>query len=188
MAKDLLEHRFETLYTSQHRILYAFVLKRTGSAFIAEEIVQTTFIRWWELVSSDRSGSMQSESALYLIAKGLLVDEHRKNLASQRLAEAYSTQIQQHTHNGHKLTLTDLQEIIRTAIDKLPPRRQKIFQMSRFEELTYQEIADRLDISIHTVESQMVKAIRELRRQIRPHIDENLSTAHLLLLTLIGLY
>src|SRR5690606_29296384 len=185
MTRSLLERRFETLYAEQHRMLYAFVLKRTGNAYLAEEIVQATFIRWWELVSTGRSASMQSERALYQIAKGLLVDEHRKNLASQRLAEAYSAQIQQHTDNGRQLAIAELQEVIRKAIDNLPPRRQQIFQMSRFEDLTYQEIADRLDISVHTVESQMVKAIRELRRQIRPHIDENLSAAHLFLLSLI---
>ncbi|PRD45525.1 RNA polymerase sigma factor [Sphingobacterium haloxyli] len=188
MTRSLLEHRFETLYAEQHRMLYAFVLKRTGSTYMAEEIVQATFIRWWELVSTGRSETMQSERALYLIAKGLLVDDHRKNLASQRLAEAYSNQIQQYAENDQRLSLADLQEVIRKAIDELPPRRQQIFQMSRFEDLTYQEIADRLDISIHTVESQMVKAIRELRRQIRPHIDENLSAAHLFVLSLIGLY
>ncbi|PRD56090.1 RNA polymerase sigma factor [Sphingobacterium gobiense] len=63
MTRSLLERRFETLYAQQHRMLYAFVLKRTGSTYVAEEIVQATFIRWWELVSTGRSETMQSEHA-----------------------------------------------------------------------------------------------------------------------------
>lgn len=61
------------------------------------------------------------------------------------------------------LMAADLQQEIDTAIDSLPDRCRLIFVLSRFEELSYQEIADQLDISIKTVEHQIGKALKNLR-------------------------
>ncbi len=57
----------------------------------------------------------------------------------------------------------DLQKLIDTTINGLPERCRLIFSLSRFEEMSYQQIADELDISIKTVENQMTKALKILR-------------------------
>jgi RNA polymerase sigma-70 factor (ECF subfamily) len=60
----------------------------------------------------------------------------------------------------------DLQRAVAAALDKLPPQCRKIFELSRFEELKYREIAEQLDLSVKTVEVQMGKALRLLRRYL----------------------
>jgi RNA polymerase sigma-70 factor (ECF subfamily) len=70
-----------------------------------------------------------------------------------------------------QLLHSELENEIRAAIDNLPPRCRTVFQLSRFEELTYQEIADKMEISIKTVENQMGKALRVLREQLQQYLN-----------------
>jgi len=62
-----------------------------------------------------------------------------------------------------KIIAGELEKKIRSALNELPEQCRTVFQMSRFDELKYREIADKLGISVKTVESQMSKALRLLR-------------------------
>ena len=55
---------------------------------------------------------------------------------------------------------------IREALESLPEQCRTIFQLSRFEDLKYREIADRLQLSVKTVENQMGKALRIMRAKL----------------------
>ncbi len=66
----------------------------------------------------------------------------------------------------------DLEKTIHAAIDELPERCRLVFTLSRFEEMSNQQIADELGISIKTVENQMTKALKLLREAISPHLNE----------------
>lgn len=66
----------------------------------------------------------------------------------------------------NNLESIELRERIDQAISELPTERQKIFRMSRFEELKYKEIAEKLQISVKTVENQMGKALKHLRESL----------------------
>lgn len=68
------------------------------------------------------------------------------------------------------LMADDLQVEIDQAIDGLPERCRLVFVLSRFEELSYKEIADQLNISIKTVENQIGKALKSLRKSLGPFI------------------
>ena len=65
-----------------------------------------------------------------------------------------------------KLELRELEDRISEAIKELPQQCRTIFQMSRFEELKYKEIADQLGLSIKTVENQMGKALKIMRTKL----------------------
>jgi len=64
---------------------------------------------------------------------------------------------------SRKMMLKELEEKLRDAMNALPQQCRTIFQMSRFDGLKYQEIADQLGISVKTVENQMGKALKQLR-------------------------
>jgi len=66
----------------------------------------------------------------------------------------------------------ELKIAITQAVNQLPPKCRAIFQMSRFEELTYKEIAAKLEISVKTVENQMGKALRVLRERLANYTQE----------------
>jgi RNA polymerase sigma-70 factor (ECF subfamily) len=66
-------------------------------------------------------------------------------------------------HASKKILSKELETKLYSALNELPEQCRTIFQMSRFEEMKYREIADKLDISIKTVENQMGKALKLLR-------------------------
>jgi RNA polymerase sigma-70 factor (ECF subfamily) len=65
-----------------------------------------------------------------------------------------------------KLKTAELEHHLQKSINKLPEKCRAIFHLSRFEELKYQEIANQLGISIKTVETHMVKALKILRKEM----------------------
>ncbi len=68
------------------------------------------------------------------------------------------------------LETKQLSDYLSQAVERLPPRRRLIFHMSRFQDMTYQEIADYLDISIKTVENQISAALKTLRKGLAEFI------------------
>ncbi len=66
----------------------------------------------------------------------------------------------------------DLEKAIHAAIDSLPERCRLVFTLSRFEEMSHQQIAVELGISVKTVENQMTKALRMLREAIGPFLKD----------------
>jgi len=178
---------FNALYQEQHGRLYAFVVAKTGDRWLAEEVVQRSFIRWWEMSLKDRQGKLDAKKALFMIAKGIIIDERRRHLAAQKIMEGYSGLQNTDSSNGQQLDIKDIEVLITEAISRLPEKRRKIFEMSRFEELSYQEIAGLLGISVSTVEGQMVKAIKSVKLSLEPHLNNQVSSAtKLALLLAIG--
>ena len=68
------------------------------------------------------------------------------------------------------LVEADIQKNIQDAIGELPEKCREIFVLSRYENLKYQQIADKLDISIKTVETQMSKALQHMRIRLKEYI------------------
>jgi RNA polymerase sigma-70 factor (ECF subfamily) len=71
---------------------------------------------------------------------------------------------------SEKIIVSELQNSIREAIDELPEQCRNIFQLSRYQELTYQEIATVLNLSVKTVENQMGKALKLLRNKLAGYL------------------
>ena len=69
-----------------------------------------------------------------------------------------------------KLEELELKEKIDTAIKELPEKCREVFILNRHEHLKYQEIADRLEISVKTVETQMSKALKHLREHLKDYL------------------
>jgi RNA polymerase sigma-70 factor (ECF subfamily) len=81
---------------------------------------------------------------------------------------------------SNQMIASELENDIQKAISELPPQCRTIFQMSRFEQLKYQQIADQLNISIKTVENQMGKALKVLRLKLVEYLPFLLSLLHLI--------
>ena len=81
--------------------------------------------------------------------------------------EKMPVQYNNQSTSQQKLEADDLQNLINDSIDLLPEKCRLVFTLSRFEEMTYQEIANELNISIKTVENQISKALKFLRKALK---------------------
>ena len=129
-------------------------------------MVQNVFCKIWE-----RKGQLAIETSLIAYLYRAVYNESLNHLKHQKVRMAYQAhatyQMNQQTDSASKkILLGDLEQKLRKAMSELPEQCRTIFQMSRFEELKYQEIADRLGISIKTVENQMGKALKQLRSKL----------------------
>ena len=133
---------------------------------LVEDIAQDLFIKLWE--KRDRIKVNSSFKAyLHRMAVNESIDYLRKiKRQEQKANQPQAVANLQMPSAEDQYLHAELQQRITYSINSLPPRCQLIFKLSRYEEMTYQQIADKLEISIKTVENQMGKALKLLRSQL----------------------
>jgi len=167
---------FESLYHRYSGKLYNFVMKVSkGDSYIAEELVQRTFIKVWETkeyVNPDKSFI----SYLCTIAKNMLLNEYEH----QTIQFIYEEYVKVRTVENDDSTEKEvdknlLEEYIDKLADKLPPKRREIFILSRKDGLSNKEIAQKLNITESTIETQLSKALSFMKSEIKAHYDNILA-------------
>jgi RNA polymerase sigma-70 factor, ECF subfamily len=156
---------FEQTFKSHFKALHAYACTILKDDATAEEMVQNVFYKLWE--KKEQITVQQSISA-YLYKS--VYYECLNYIKHTKVRSAYQAHVVYHTSEkenaSDSASLRQLQEKIDEALKDLPEQCRTIFQMSRFEELKYREIADKLGLSVKTVENQMGKALRILREKL----------------------
>ena len=158
------EQEFEQLFKEHFKSLYAYAFTILKNEAIAEETVQNVFYKIWEKKVPD---NIQTSLKAYLYKA--VYHESLNYLKHQKIKARYQLHVMHQSKNhidqaaSRKILVKELEEKLRDAMNALPQQCRTIFQLSRFEGLKYQEIADQLGISVKTVENQMGKALKQLR-------------------------
>jgi RNA polymerase sigma-70 factor (ECF subfamily) len=138
-------------------------------AAVSEEIVQEIFLALWQKQQVDEIKSLRS--FLYIAVKNkalnYLRDHQTRKSHEGEFARIQSENIYIDNEYEHLL----LEDSIREAISELPEKCRQIFELSRNEELSYQQIADQLNISPKTVENQISIAIKKLKTKLSPFMN-----------------
>jgi len=157
------EAAFEQMFKTHFKRLHAYAFTILRDEIQAEEMVQQVFFKLWERNENlSLTGSVSSYLYRAVHNESLNYIKHQKVRSNHQLNVAYSMK-NEVEHPAKKIMASELEKKIHSALNELPEQCRTIFQMSRFDELKYREIADKLGISIKTVESQMSKALRLLR-------------------------
>jgi RNA polymerase sigma-70 factor, ECF subfamily len=160
------EAAFEQVFKQHYKGLHAYAFTLVKDDDVAEEMVQNVFYKLWE-----RSEGLKITSTvaayLYRAVHNASLN-HLKHLKVRDQHQLYvSYRMDAHTDTtAKKLQLKDLEKRLDAALAELPEGCRTVFQLSRFEELRYSEIAETLGISIKTVENQMGKALKLLRTRL----------------------
>ncbi|HTM98643.1 MAG TPA: RNA polymerase sigma-70 factor [Pedobacter sp.] len=154
---------FESLFKLHYKALLAYAAVILKDEDDAEEIVQQLFLRFWE-----KREQLNVQTSLKAYLYKCVYHDSLNYLKHQKVKSKYQDYTQHSMETTHhtavdRLELTELQQQINLALNELPEQCRTIFQMSRFEELKYREIADQLGLSIKTIENQMGKALRIMR-------------------------
>lgn len=157
---------FEQVFKTHYKNLYSYaftILKDEGEA---EEMVQQVFFKLWERSEHlSFSGSIAAYLYRAVHNESLNFLKHQKVKESHRLHVAYSMKNGSEQPQG-KIIGKELESKFREALNELPEQCRTVFQLSRFEDMKYKEIADKLDISVKTVENHMGKALKLLRTKL----------------------
>lgn len=161
---------FEAVFKTNFKNLHAYAISLVKDAANAEEMVQNVFVRLWE--KKEQLDIRQSATA-YLYRS--VYNECLNYLKHQKVKTAYQQFMLHRSHDqtataAGRVQLSELQQQLNKALSELPEQCRSIFQMSRFEEMKYQEIADKMGLSIKTIENQMGKALRLLREKLADYL------------------
>jgi len=161
--ENALEQLFTEIFKEHEYPLYTLALRLTKSDQYAKDIIQEVFLKLWE--HRDSIQSIENIGAwLYRITENKVIDHLRKTAADGRLKDAAWNALQEILNETEALISTkEYNLIISKAIDRLPPQRKLIYHMNKEKELSYQEIADELNISRHTVKNQLSTALQSIR-------------------------
>lgn len=160
---------FSELFNQYANNLFNVARRYVADREEAREIVQDTFYRVWKYrVNMD--ARLSFKAYIITIAKRLIFNHAKKRLHEMAYQEYF---IKNHINRTNSIEeyidFKELDKKIQSSIDNLPSKRKEIFLLSRREGCTNQEIANRLNISVSTVENQMNKALRYLREYISLH-------------------
>lgn len=163
---------FESLFKSNFNKLCNLSNRIVRDKEAARDIVQEVFARVWDkrhelaihTLSNYLSRSTTNASLNYL--------ESRKKFV--QISDSLLSRDASYTD---KTILNEIEQRIVNSIENLPPQCKVIFSLSRFDELTYQQIADQLNLSVKTVETQMGRALKQLRNDLKPFLTKEFISA-----------
>lgn len=161
------QYAFEVLFYKYKNKLKGFVVNMVPPQIDPDEIVQQVFIKIW--IQKERIDNEKSFlSFLFTIAKNEVIDQLRSAvnkkvyLMSNELL--VDLKISDQSESDAQL---ELERKIENLIKIMPERRRQIFEMSRFDGLSYKQIAKQLEISENTVDTQIRKALNFIRDEIK---------------------
>ena len=164
------ESAFEMLFKTYYPLLCRYAYSFLNDNDEAEEVVQTAFITVW-----DKRDSIEIQTSiksyLYRMVRNSCLNVIKHEKVKQQHA-AYEMAGGEPSHEGptQSVLSSELEEKIYVAMKALPEQCRLVFQLSRFEELKYAEIATQLNISIKTVENHMGKALKIMREQLKDYL------------------
>lgn len=156
------EEVFESYYKEHYKTFFLQAYKYLKSEAPAQEIVNDVFIKIWE-DSANININVSLKSYIYKAIINRSINAlNREKKTLQNLQQW--TKIPEGVVDSSQMEVNELKIRLYKAIDQLPEQCQRVFRMSRFEELKQQEIADKLGISIKTVKNHITHALKELNK------------------------
>lgn len=157
------EKAFDAIYRHYAKRLFLYVQKLVKTPELAEELIQEIFVQIWinRQVFSDVQYPV---SYLYSMANRQSLKYLKKIASDARILKSiagYSESCRNVTEE--QIILRESSQAIDHAVAQLPAQRRVIWELSRNEGMSHEQIADKLSISKHTVKNQMVHALKHVR-------------------------
>ena len=156
---------FEEIYLRYWKKLYSAAFRRVQSRETSEEIVQDIFTSLW---LNRHDISVEKLSAyLFAAVKYKIINYLEKEMSRRTYAEAQGVTLAVDNSTEETVLLNEFSQALEKEIQKLPPKRQQIFKMSRQEHLSIKQVASNLGISEKTAENQLGKALKVLKLNLK---------------------
>ncbi|MEX2466403.1 MAG: RNA polymerase sigma-70 factor [Gemmatimonadota bacterium] len=158
----------EAFFRAVHGPLVRYATRFVPEAS-AEDVVQDAFVRIWN--GRERIDPSQSLKAFaYRTVRNLSLNRIRDGKTREALlAERYEPPVSATPDPDDDLARSDLADHLRDWIDALPARQREALELSRFEGLTHEQVAEAMGVSPRTVNNHLVKALRTIRDRVRAY-------------------
>ena len=163
--------QFEVLFKDYYEKLCRFAMVYVKNHEQSEEVIQDTFYNIWKNRNT-LNITTSLKAYLYTAVRNNCLQELRKRSLDIKYENYYKSHyVNESINPADELNAKELSGVINTTLNSMPERCREIFKMSRYEGLKYHEIADKLSISIKTVEANMGKALKQFRVSLKDYAE-----------------
>lgn len=163
-SKELALEKFFCASFQYHKTpLKTLALRLLKDEEHAQDVIQEVFIDFWEIRHKIEEIN-NIEAYLFRMTQNKIMDALRKISLDEKLKDQlWKSMKVESNDNSEKIEAKELQEILAKAIEGLPPKRKQIYLLKNEEGKSYQDIADKMNISQHTVKNQLSSAVGAIR-------------------------
>ena len=156
-------HEFKLCFDRYFESIRRYLVYRGADTELATDITQDVFMKLWEKNLVFEEGG--TKSLLYKMASDAFVSHYRKTKVANRFEQSLEMRIET-TDPLENLEYKEMESTYHNALDEMSEKQREVFLMNRTEEMTYKEIAERLDLSVKAVEKRMSQALSFLRERL----------------------
>ncbi len=164
---------FEHIFRKYYSELCRFSLRYLPDKLVAEEVIQDLFCKLW-FRKSELVINTSLRNYLYKATVNFCLNYLHHQEMERRYVGFVGFEMDEATGGSALDSDGELSGVFEKALLRLPQKRREIFEMSRFEGMKYQEIADKLGVNIKTVETQMTRALDFMRRNLKEFLSVTL--------------
>ena len=161
---------YNFLADTYYKKLCVYAMSLTKNSDLSKDIVQNVFVYLWK-----NKGKLKDDFSLknylYKAVYNEFIDQYRKKKAVTELEKKYIDALNFVVEEKDDQNLSDLINLVKLEIDKLPPKCKQTFLLSKKEGLTNIEISEYLNVSIKSVEAHITKAFSILRKTLGDKIQ-----------------
>lgn len=163
------EEAFEEIFHHYTETLYPFLLNKTKSHELSEEIIQEVFLKLW-----DRKEILPTienyKSYITMMAVNWAYSYFKKAASDKKIQQQLWRNISLHQNAINEfMELRETEVLINRAVEQLPPAQKNIYLLSRQKGLTHDEIAVELNISKRTVSNQISSALQSIKEYLQKY-------------------
>ncbi|MEQ6121230.1 RNA polymerase sigma-70 factor [Reichenbachiella sp. MALMAid0571] len=161
---------FQKLYLKYIDRIYAFVLTICKSPELSKDVCHDIFTKVWDK-RHDLNSELSFKSFLFSSSKNHVLNIIKRAANENTIYEEMVANMSMDKHFlvENEMMYNEANQLLKEAVSGLSPQRRKVFQLSRIEGLTHDEIASQLGITKGTVNVQMVKALHSIRNYFAQH-------------------
>ena len=162
------EDAFHIVFERYRQPMWSFAMTVVKVPEIAEDVVQESFIKLWE-VRETLANVDKPKDFIFILVRNRALDALRRMAHQEKEREKLWQHLKAQCPNysGYYLEAEQAEDILKGIIEKLPAQQQKAFKMSRDLNLSHQDIADELKISKNTVKKHISIALKTCREQLK---------------------
>ncbi len=154
---------FRNLFDTYYESLRSFAYFKVGDAALAEDIVQEAYIKVWAMRDDIRNETVKA--LLYKITGNLALNQLKHRKVVYNFENSYDQNMHSEAADSELLT-EEFSKQLQGVIASIPEKARIVFLLNRIDGLTYDEIAERLDLSVKAIEKRMSEALKIVRTKI----------------------
>ena len=160
------DEAFATLFRKYYKDLVLFAGTILREQTVCEDIVQTIFLRLWDNRDRLRIETSLKSYLLSAVRNSCIEELRHRKIVSVHQQETLSGSALGDHDTARYILYSDLNDHLQEALGKLPPKLRECFEMNRFQNLKYREIAEQLNVSVRTVEVRIGDALNLLKNYL----------------------